>query len=219
MAKIDTVIFDLDGTLLDTLDDLTASVNAALTGNGLPPRTKAEVCAFVGNGIKKLMQLAVEGGEQNPIWEKCFADFKAHYAAHCAEKTKPYPGIVPLLTRLKEHGYRLGVVSNKFDPAVKSLNERYFAGLIPVAIGAREDVRKKPAPDAVLAALTQLGSGKETAVYVGDSDVDILTARNVGTPCISVCWGFRDKAFLLANGAEILIDDAEELLEFLEKVE
>ncbi len=219
MAKIDTVIFDLDGTLLDTLDDLTDSVNAALAANGLSTRTKEEVCAFVGTGIKKLMQLAVEGGEQNPVWGSCFADFKAHYAAHCAEKTKPYPGILTLLTQLRERGYRLGVVSNKFDLAVKRLNERYFSGLIPVVIGEKEDVRKKPAPDAVFAALEQLGSEKKSAVYVGDSDVDILTAQNAGVPCISVCWGFRDKAFLTAHGAKILVNDADELLSCLDGIE
>ncbi len=214
MIVIDTVIFDLDGTLLNTLEDLADSVNAALMQNGLPPRRVQEVRAFVGNGVYNLMVKAV-GSESHPCFAKAFADFKAHYALHCMDKTAPYEGIMPLLRELSEKGYKLAVVSNKFDPAVKALNEQFFAAYIPVAIGERELVRKKPAPDSVFAAMKELGSQAETCIYVGDSDVDLFTAENAGIPCISVTWGFRDLDFLLENGAKQIADKPEQIKLFL----
>lgn len=211
----DTVIFDLDGTLLNTLDDLADSVNAALRQNGLPERTVDEVRRFVGNGVLNLMRRAIPDGEDNPNFEQTYADFRAYYAQHCTDKTAPYPGILELLAQLSEQGYKLAVVSNKFDAAVKKLNEQYFAGLIPVAIGEKETVRKKPAPDSVFAAMEELKSDAAHSIYVGDSDVDIETAKNAGIPCISVTWGFRDRDFLQEHGADLYADEAEQIKAFL----
>lgn len=211
---IDTVIFDLDGTLLNTLDDLADSVNAALTSNGLPRRTVEEVREFVGNGVYNLMVKAV-GSREHPNFEKAFSDFKAHYAVHCMDKTAPYAGIMELLKELSAQGYKLAVVSNKFDAAVKKLNTQYFDGYIPVAIGEKENVRKKPAPDSVFEAMKELGSKAENTVYVGDSDVDIMTAQNAGILCISVIWGFRDEAFLAEHGAVTYAKTPEDIKRFL----
>lgn len=211
----DTVIFDLDGTLLNTLDDLADSVNAALRKNGLPGRTTDEVRRFVGNGVLNLMRRAIPNGEDNPKFEQTYADFREYYAQHCTDKTAPYPGIMALLAELSAQGYKLAVVSNKFDAAVKKLNEQYFAGLIPVAIGEKETVRKKPAPDSVFAAMEELQSDAAHSIYVGDSDVDIETAKNAGIPCISVTWGFRDRAFLQEHGARLYADAAEQIKAFL----
>lgn len=209
------VIFDLDGTLLDTLADLASAVNAALTANGMPARSIDEVRAFVGNGVRNLMRRAIPQGEQNPAFEKVFADFRAYYAEHCKDATKPYDGIMELLEALKQRGCRLAIVSNKLDSAVKELTKEYFGDYITVAIGDREGVARKPAPDTVFAALEELGVTKEEAIYVGDSDVDIMTAMNAGLPCISVTWGFRDRAFLLFHGAEHFADTPAEVLPFI----
>lgn len=200
--KIDTVIFDMDGTLLDTLADLADAVNYALRACHMPERTIDEVRAFVGNGVRRLLELSVPEGFENPRFEEVFAKFKEYYAIHCNDKTKAYDGILPLLRELDRQGYALAIVSNKLDSAVKELNEIYFEGIVKVAIGEVEGVAKKPAPDMVEKALRELGKAKETSVYVGDSDVDLMTARNSGLPCISVLWGFRDEAFLKEHGAE-----------------
>lgn len=213
--KYTTVIFDLDGTLLNTLDDLADAVNYALEQNGMPKRTIDEVRCFVGNGVRNLMLRAVPRGADNPLFEKAFADFKTYYGAHCNDKTKPYDGIMELLEQLKDRGYAVAIVSNKIDFAVKELQKRYFDGLIPVAIGEREGVKRKPAPDTVMTALAELGKDSKEAVYVGDSDVDIMTASNTGMPCISVEWGFRDRQFLLDHGAASLIGRPEEIWELL----
>lgn len=201
MKKYDTVIFDLDGTLLNTLDDLADAVNYALRRMGMPERTLAEVRSFVGNGVRRLMELSVPGGFANPDFEETFAVFKEYYGEHCNDKTRAYDGVVELLRELKEEGYALAIVSNKLDSAVKALSEIYFEGIVPVAIGEKEGVAKKPAPDTVYAALKELHMPAERAVYVGDSDVDIMTAKNSGLPCISVLWGFRDRKFLEEHGA------------------
>ncbi len=208
---IDTIIFDLDGTLLNTLHDLADSTNAALKMNGLPTRTLEEVRAFVGNGVYNLMCHAIAGGNENPKFEKSLADFKAYYALHCMDKTGPYEGMMELLCSLKKQGYKLAVVSNKFDAAVKKLNEQYFSKYISVAIGERETVHKKPAPDSVFAAMKELHSDAAHSIYVGDSDVDIQTAKNAGIPCISVTWGFRDRGFLMENGADLFADQPKEI--------
>ncbi len=213
----DTVIFDLDGTLLDTLEDLTDSANAAAVKFGFPVRTKQEICSFVGNGIHRLIQRLLPDGEENPEFHDVLQFFLAHYGEHCMEKTKPYQGIPELLRMLKEKGYAVAIVSNKADFAVKRLRDVYFEGLVPVAIGDREGVRKKPAPDSVFEALKELGAESARAVYVGDSDVDILTAANAGLDCIAVSWGFRDRSFLLEHGAhpERIAADAWELARLL----
>ncbi len=209
----EAIIFDLDGTLLDTLGDLHASVNAALSACGLPLRKKEEVRAFVGNGIAKLMERAT--GEVSPaVGARALAAFKEHYALHCEDTTKPYEGIMELLAACKARGIQTAVVSNKADFAVQKLVKSYFGELIAVAAGENEEagVRKKPAPDSLLTAMEKLGVKREKVVYVGDAEVDIQTAENAGVDCISVSWGFKDKDFLLANGAKRIVDTPQEVL-------
>lgn len=213
----EAVIFDLDGTLLNTLEDLCDAVNAALEINGMPKRTLEEVRNFVGNGVRNLMLRAVENGEDNPLFEKAFADFKEYYALHCKDKTGPYRGIIELLEVLQNRGIKMAIVSNKIDSAVKELNSFYFSEYTKTAIGEMEGVARKPAPDTALKALRELGVSAEKAIYVGDSDVDIMTARNAGLDCVSVTWGFRDRDFLIENGATRLIDYPLQLLQYLEK--
>lgn len=215
MRKYDTVIFDLDGTLLDTLADLTDAVNYALREFKMPERTIDEVRRFVGNGVRRLMELAVPDGFSNPLFEDVFAKFKEYYGVHCNDKTKAYDGVLALLKELKDEGYALAIVSNKLDSAVKELSEIYFEGVVKVAIGEKTGVAKKPAPDTVYEALRELGMPKESAVYVGDSEVDVMTAKNAGLPCISVLWGFRDEAFLREQGASQFAHTPAEVRSFL----
>jgi phosphoglycolate phosphatase len=215
MKRYNTVIFDLDGTLLNTLEDLTDAVNFALESCAMPKRTIEEVRQFVGNGIRKLMLRAVPRGEENADFERAYQLFQQYYKVHCNDKTKPYPGIIELLDELKKQGYHLAIVSNKADFGVKELQEIYFKEYITTAIGEKEGIRKKPAPDTVEQALRELGMTKEAAIYVGDSDVDIQTAKNAGLPCISVTWGFRSREFLEEHGAECFADDTEQLLQLL----
>lgn len=208
-----TYIFDLDGTLLSTLGDLAASCNHALRTNNMPERSISEVRQFVGNGVRKLMERAVPQGTDDNATEKALADFKAHYSLHSLDTTQPYPDIMTLLNALHARGKRVAVVSNKFCAATKELCAHFFNGLVDVAIGETEGIRRKPAPDTVNEALRQLGTTASDAVYIGDSDVDIATARNAGMPCISVTWGFRDRDFLLAHGATTLVDSPMEILD------
>ncbi len=212
-------VFDLDGTLLDTLDDLADAVNAALARASFPSRTRDEVRQFVGNGVERLIRLAVPAGTDEATVMAVLGDFKATYAAHCAVRTAPYPGVIALLDALREQGCRIAVVSNKFDAAVKELCRHYFGDRVEVAVGERlsEGIRRKPAPDTVFEALAAFGLRPEEAdrhriTYIGDSDVDIETAKNAGIPCISVTWGFRDAAFLRDHGARVVADRAEEVL-------
>ena len=209
----ETIVFDLDGTLLDTLDDLWISVNAALEKFHLPKRTREEVRSFVGNGIAKLIERSV-GNVSKEVFEGVFATFKAHYGAHCEDNTKPYEGITELLQECKRRGIRTAVVSNKADFAVKKLAKSYFGELLQAAVGENEEagIRKKPAPDALLAVMEKLGATRENTVYVGDSEVDIQTAKNAGVDCISVTWGFKEREFLLQNGATRLVDTPKEIL-------
>lgn len=203
IKQYDTYIFDLDGTLLNTLDDLMVSVNYALRQYGMPEHSRDDIRRFVGNGVRLLMVRAVPQGDMNPLFEEVFRTFREHYMVHSLDTTRPYEGIPELLAELKLRGKRMAVVSNKFYVATQELCHHFFADTIEVAIGEHEaeGIRKKPAPDTVYEALSQLGVGKEGAVYVGDSDVDLQTARNSGLPCISVLWGFRDRDFLIKNGA------------------
>ena len=206
-------IFDLDGTLLDTLHDLASSVNYALQTHDMPTHSVDAIRGFVGNGVRLLMERAVPDGAQNPQFEATFATFRQHYMQHSLDTTCPYPGIAEMLHQLKQRGCRLAVVSNKMMAATQDL-VRHFFPEIEVAIGEHEaeGISKKPAPDTVFQALRQLGVGKEQAVYVGDSDVDLQTARNSGLPCISVLWGFRSRDFLLQHGATTFISHPAELL-------
>ena len=212
--RYQTYVFDLDGTLLDTLGDLAASTNYALRTHGMPEHSLDDVRRFVGNGVRVLMERAVPQGAENPQFEAAFQTFRTHYMQHSLDTTKPYDGILETLEALKAEGCRLAVVSNKMMAATQELCRHFFRDTIEVAIGEHEaqGIRKKPAPDTVNEAFRQLGVGKERAVYVGDSDVDILTARNSGLPCISVLWGFRDRDFLVAHGATTTIHSPEELL-------
>ena len=214
MITYNTYIFDLDGTLLDTLTDLAASTNYALRTHGMPEHTIDEVRRFVGNGVRILMERAVPDGTDNPLFDEAFATFRQHYMEHSLDTTRPYEGIPEMLAALKAKGCHLAVVSNKMMAATQELCRHFFPETIEVAIGENEaeGIRKKPAPDTVIAALRQLGVGEEGAVYVGDSDVDIATARNSNLPCISVLWGFRDRDFLLQHGASTLISAPKELL-------
>lgn len=214
MLRYDAVIFDLDGTLLDTLDDLMAATNYALARMGFPTRSRKEVEAFVGNGVAKLMERAAPAGTSRADIARALDIFKPYYALHSKDKTAPYPGIPETLEALRARGCKLAVVSNKFDAAVKTLAQDYFPGLMDMAAGENEagGVPKKPDPTMVLQTLQALGCAPERAVYVGDSDVDLQTAKNSALPCISVTWGFRDKPFLLEHGASVFADTPEELL-------
>lgn len=214
MKQYDTYIFDLDGTLLNTLDDLASSVNFALQSCSMPIHTRDDIRRFVGNGVRLLMIRAVPDGEKNPQFEEVFNTFRQYYMQHSLDTTRPYDGIQEVLSILRQRGCRLAVVSNKFDAATKELCKYFFPHSIEVAVGEHEaeGIRKKPAPDTVIEALSQLGVSADNAVYVGDSDVDLQTAHNAGLPCISVLWGFRDKDFLLAHGATTFITSPQELL-------
>lgn len=206
-----TYIFDLDGTLLNTLEDLTASTNYALRTHNMPEHTIDDVRRFVGNGVKKLIERAVPEGLANPEFDDVLTTFRAHYLEHSLDTTKPYPGVVELLRTLSERGKNIAVVSNKFYAATQELCAHFFGDYVKVAIGERENIRKKPAPDTVVEALRQLGVTAADAVYIGDSEVDVATATNSGLPCISVLWGFRDKDFLAAHGATQFVETPEQI--------
>lgn len=210
----ETYIFDLDGTLLNTLTDLAASTNAALRHNHLPERTTNEVRRFVGNGVRLLMERAIPDGAANPLFDETFAYFRQHYLHHSLDTTRPYDGIPEMLDELKRRGCRIAIVSNKLHAATEALARHFFPDTVEVAIGENEaaGIHKKPAPDTVVEALRQLDAPASGAVYVGDSDVDIMTARNSGMPCISVLWGFRDEAFLRSHGATTFVHEPCELL-------
>ena len=213
--KIDTIIFDLDGTLLYTIEDLTDSTNYALKHFGYPTRTVEEITNFVGNGVRLLIERAIPDGKDNPNLEECLTLFKTHYSNNMFNKTKPYDNIIDTLKELKKQNYKTAVVSNKFDSAVKELCNKYFEGLINSAVGQRDNVNKKPAPDAVFEVMKELNVTSEQCIYIGDSEVDIKTAKNAGIPCISVTWGYKSIDFLYKNGAETLIYSPEEILELV----
>ena len=221
MISYSTYVFDLDGTLLDTLGDLAAATNYALRTHGMPEHSIDDVRRFVGNGVRKLMERAVPDGEANPDFEAAFVTFRQYYMQHSLDTTRPYDGIPETLAALKAKGCHLAVVSNKMMAATQELCRYFFPDTIEVAIGENEaaGIRKKPAPDTVFAALDDLhiprpsrGEDRGGVVYVGDSDVDIATARNADIPCISVLWGFRDRDFLLQHGATTFIKTPSELL-------
>ena len=212
------MIFDLDGTLLNTLEDLTDSVNYALAACCMPLRTLDEVRNFVGNGVGNLIARAVPAGMDEDGCRHCLDIFRAHYLVNMENKTAPYPGARDLLAQLASEGRRLAVVSNKPDRAVKGLVLNHFDSLIPVAVGERLGMARKPARDMVLLALEELGANIGQAVYVGDSEVDLETAKNAGLPCISVAWGFRERSFLLERGATRVADSMEALYRTLEEL-
>lgn len=203
------VLFDLDGTLLDTLEDLADSTNAALAHFGYPLRTLEQVRQFVGNGAARLIRLAVpEGADPAPVLDF----FREHYRNHCQKKTAPYAGVLEMLETVSRE-FPVAIVSNKPDIAVKPLCEQYFPGIF--ALGERQDCPRKPAPDMVFRAMEALGISQ--CIYVGDSEVDIATAANAGVPCISVLWGFRDRETLQNAGGSIFCDRPEQLAELLRR--
>ena len=205
------LFFDLDGTLLNTLDDLRDSVNAVLSRHQMPEVTPAQTAAFLGNGAGHLIHCAVPEGTPEEQEKEILAEYRQYYQEHCLVLTAPYPGIPAMLRRLKEAGCVMAVVSNKPDAAVKELNRHFFEGLLVSAIGESAEIRRKPAPDTVFEAMRQTGAEPDSSVYIGDSEVDIQTACNAGLPCISVSWGFRSKEELEAAGAQLIADTPEEL--------
>lgn len=213
--KYHTAIFDLDGTLLNTLQDLADSTNYALALHHMPARTVEEVRRFVGNGVGLLIHRAVPEGTEEALEKQVLDDFRAHYLVNMEHRTAPYPGVLELLDQLRAAGIHTAVVSNKFDGAVKGLCQAYFGDRVEVAIGESQGVARKPAPDTVFRALAELGAQAEGSVYIGDSDVDIQTAKHAGLPCISVSWGFRDEAFLNEHGATTIVATREALAELL----
>lgn len=214
-VKYKLAIFDLDGTILNTLEDLADSTNYALSAYHMPEHTMDEVRWFVGNGIHKLIERAVPKASNADTIEQVFTTFKEYYKDHCAVKTRPYNGIMELLQNLREQGMFTAVVSNKGDFAVQILCEDYFPGMFDFAVGEREGIRRKPAPDSVLAVLEKFQISKDEAVYIGDSEVDIQTAANAGMKEIAVTWGFRPETFLKENGADCIVHTPEELLKEL----
>jgi len=211
--KYRLAIFDLDGTVLDTLDDLAAAANAALQMGGYPTRTKEEICSFVGDGIQKLIERALPLGTDEIEVLKTLLSFKTYYAAHCADQTRPYAGVCEMLVALRAEGVKTAILSNKADFATQALAKTYFEGLFDAVAGEREreGIPKKPAPDGVCLLLDELGISVKDAVYIGDSEVDVKTAANAGLDAILVSWGFRSREVLLANGAKRIADTPEEL--------
>jgi phosphoglycolate phosphatase len=209
---ITSIIFDLDGTLLNTLDDLWASVNYSLAQNGFPLRSKSEIRSFLGNGVRVLIEKSLPQNIEKTDYEHVLNTFRSYYIAHAMDKTCPYPGVFELLQNLKERGIKTAIVSNKPESAVQELYQNLFKDVIDIALGECPDVLRKPSPDMVLKALKLLGSNSSSSVYVGDSEVDYATAQNSGLRFVGVSWGFRDRAFLEELGVDLIIDKANELL-------
>ena len=212
--KYKAILFDLDGTLLDTLEDMADALNRTMDRFALPHRSLREVRSFVGNGARRLVELAA--GAEGGRLEEILAVYKEDYDRNYLIKTAPYPGIMALLDRLHETGCLVGIVSNKPDSTVQSLSDALFEGKADISVGEKAGIRRKPAPDTVLAAMEALGVTKEETVYVGDSEVDVMTAREAGVPCISVTWGFRDRDVLEEAGAETFADTCDALWQLLQ---
>ena len=208
-------IFDMDGTILDTLEDLTDSINYALKANGYPEHTLEEVRSYVGNGLMKLVERSVPDKTNKEDIDKVFKQLVEYYQIHCADKTKPYDGIINLIKRLREAGCKTAVVSNKADAAVQELCKQYFPGLFDSAVGEKKDVLKKPAPDSVNYVLDYLHIDRNDAVYIGDSEVDIATASNAMVDCITVSWGFREIDFLKQAGAKTIVSEATKIYDIV----
>lgn len=212
---IDTIIFDLDGTLLDTLDDLKDSINFSLTKNGLPTRTKTEVRSFVGNGIRIMLERSVPENTDADTFNKVYDDFCEYYKLHMEDKTAPYEGINEMLKTIKAEGFKTAIVTNKADFAAQDLCKRMFGDTIDLIVGSVDDRPNKPAPDGAYYAVDTLKSSRENTIFVGDADTDILTANNAGLPSIGVLWGFRDRQVIEKEGAKYIaetVNDLENLL-------
>lgn len=216
MNNIQYIIFDMDGTLLNSLTDLQNTLNYCFRKYGFPERNYREVRSFVGNGLRKLIERAVPKGTTEDKIDEILVMFKEHYMVHCADFTAPYEGVMDMLSILKSAGYKMAIVSNKADEALKHLSSQFFGDYIDVSIGERAGMQKKPAPDLVYLAMKELGATTENTVYVGDSEVDYQTAVNSGLSCISVLWGFRDKELLEEYGANCFANTPEEVVKILE---
>ena len=213
--KYETVLFDLDGTLLYTVRDLADAVNHALKKHGFPTHSEERIRRMVGNGVGLLVARALPRGYDTPGFEEILADFRAYYSAHCEDNTHPYPGVAELLRELKVRSCRTAVVTNKYQTAAEDLVRRFFGDSVDVVAGDAPGRRCKPEPDAALAALEALGAAKDGAVYVGDTEVDRQTAENTGVPFICVSWGYRSLDELQAMKMPLIARDARELLALL----
>lgn len=213
--KYNTVIFDLDGTLLNSLDDIRDSTNFALRKCGFPERSLEEINAFVGNGTNYLIRKAVPDNTPQDKLEECTEIYRNHYITNKDNKTKPYDGILEMLDQLKDENYKIAIVSNKFDSAVKELNKVHFSKYVSVAIGESTNIKRKPAPDSILAAIDLLDSTTVESIYVGDTDVDVEAAHNAGIPCIGVTWGFRSQEVLENAGADYITHSPDGILKIL----
>lgn len=213
-----TVIFDLDGTLLNTLDDLTDSVNFALGEMGYPLHTADEVRMMVGNSVIYLIEQALPDGTDKEIFDKTLALFESHYQTNMRNKTAPYDGVMQMLDKLSTEGYKLAVVSNKPDVFTQELVGELFGNYIPLAIGRSETIARKPAPDMLELAIKQLGSDPDSTVYVGDSEVDVETSINAGVDCVGCLWGFRDRETLESAGAEYIVSSTDELVNLIKTI-
>lgn len=212
---ITTIVWDMDGTVLNTLIDLRDSVNYVLKKYNMPEHTIEEYRRYFGSGIRYALECAVIEGTPSETIDEMLPIFKEHYDVHCLDNTCPYDGILDAMKKLKEKGYKMAIVSNKIDSAVKELNEKFFKEYVDVAIGETPGTKRKPAPDMVEQALKELGSSKKESIYIGDSEVDLQTARNSNLPCISVLWGFRDRDYLIEQGATTFAETPEELIQLL----
>lgn len=213
---INTVVFDMDGTVLDTLDDLTDSMNYVMKRFDMACHDREEYRQFFGNGVRYALERSVPENTPADVIDRMLPVFKEHYDVHCLDQTKPYDGITKLMRELKAKGFKMAIVSNKIDSAVKELNKRFFSEAVEVAIGEKPGIRRKPAPDTVFEALKELNSDQKEAVYIGDSEVDYKTACNSGLPCISVLWGFRTEEFLRNNGASVFAETPDDVLRRIE---
>lgn len=214
--KYDTILFDLDGTLLNTLDDLTDSINAVMGQEGYQQRAKEEVREFIGDGAKTLMERSLPPGTSEKEIQRCLTLFREGYLKNMRNQTKPYEGLPEVLKRIREQGIKIGVVSNKPDEETKEICRHYFKADVGVAIGDHATRNRKPAPDNVFEALKQLGSCKDKTLFIGDSNVDVITAKNAGLACVGVTWGYRSRETLLEAGADYIIDEPEALIPFIE---
>lgn len=213
--SIETIIFDLDGTLLYSLEDITDSVNFAMKKYGFNQYTVPEVKDAIGNGVRFLMERITPDDISEDVFENCLKDFKAHYSENMYNRTRAYDGIIEMLKKLRADGYKIAVLSNKFDSAVKALCEKYFGELVDLALGQTESIGEKPSPSGVFEIAKALGTPVENCIFVGDSEVDIQTANNAGIDCISVTWGYKDFKFLYENGASKLVYIPEDILDLL----
>lgn len=212
---IQTVIFDLDGTLLYSLEDLKDSVNFVMKKHGFREYTIDEVREAIGNGVRLLMERILPKDIDKNLFEECLSEFKENYSKNMYNKTKPYDGVLDMLKALREEGYKIAVLSNKFDSAVKELSKKYFGELVDLAVGQKEGVKEKPSPLGIQEIAKELDTDVETCIMVGDSEVDIQTANNAGIDCISVTWGYKNIDFLYDNGATKLVYTPEDILELL----